>query len=230
MCQPGLIESIINDVGPAMSSNTKYTPFDRILYNDSTGTQREDTWNYHSVIGKLNFLAQNTCPDISFVVHQCVHFCTKPIKLYEMAVKRIFRYPIHTKDKGLILHPSKDFTSDMCVDANFATMRHQKDSTLHDNVLSRTGYVITYCSCPIHWVSKLQTETALSTTKREYIVLSVATRELPPLWNILLELHQHSLVQTHLHHDFNITHTPSFSPTHIYEDNEACIILATRDH
>jgi hypothetical protein len=40
----------------------------------------------------LNFLAQNTRPDISFSVHQCARFCTTPTMLHELAVKRIARY------------------------------------------------------------------------------------------------------------------------------------------
>ena len=38
---------------------------------------------------------------------------------------------------------------------------------------SHTGWDITYVGCVvISWASKLQTQTALSTTKAEYIVLS----------------------------------------------------------
>ena len=45
-----------------------------------------------------------------------------------------------------------------------------------DNVMSRTGFVIMYANCPIYWVSKLQTEIALSTAEAEYIALSQALR------------------------------------------------------
>lgn len=78
MTQTGLIESIISDVGLSSDSNTKTTPSDSILYPDTNGTPRQETWNYRSLIGKLNFLAQNTRPDISFAVHQCAHFCQAP--------------------------------------------------------------------------------------------------------------------------------------------------------
>lgn len=226
MTQPGLIESIINDVGIKDTSNTKFTPSDSILYADKSNTPREDNWNYRSIIGKLNFLAQNTRPDLSFAVHQCARFCTKPTKLHEIAIKRIVRYLLLTKDKGLILQPTKTFTLDMYVDADFAGMWHQEHSALRENVLSRTGYVITYCGCPIHWVSKLQNEIALSTTESEYIALSMATRDLLPLWHILQEIHQHSLINTPLPHEFNTTKTSTLAATQVFEDNAACIILA----
>ena len=42
--------------------------------------------------------------------------------------------------------------------------------------------------CPIVWVSKLQTEVALSTTEAEYIALTQAMRDLIPLLGLLEEL------------------------------------------
>jgi hypothetical protein len=70
MMQTGLIESIISDVSLNLDSSTKRNPSKSILYPDTNGTPRQETWNYRSIIGKLNFLSQNTCPDISFSVHQ----------------------------------------------------------------------------------------------------------------------------------------------------------------
>jgi hypothetical protein len=99
-------------------------------------------------------------------------------------------------------------------------------SALRDNVLSRTGYIITFCGCPIHWVSKLQTEIALSTTESEYIALSMATRELLPLRRLLQEIHHHRLINLPSNNIFNVTKTPTLTATQIFEDNEACIVLA----
>ncbi len=72
--------------------------------------------------------------------------------------------------------------------ADSAGMWHQEHAELCNCALSRTGYIITYCGCPIHWASKLQTEIALSTTESEYIALSVATRELLPLQRLVTEI------------------------------------------
>lgn len=195
MLQTGLIESIIHDVGLTNTSNTKTTPADCILHCDPTNASRHDSWNYRSVLGKLNYLAQNTRPDISFAVHQCARFSTKPSALHELAIKQIVCYLVLTSQHGLIMHPDKEFRLDMYVDADFAGLWHQQHSTMRECVLSRTGYIITYCNCPIHWVSKLQTEIALSTTESEYIALSMATRDLLPLRRLLQEIHQFSIVQ-----------------------------------
>ncbi len=71
----------------------------------------------------------------------------------------------------------------MFMDADFAGMWHKECATLRENALSRTGFVITFCGCPITWCNKLQTEIALSTTESECIALSTATRELLPYFD-----------------------------------------------
>jgi hypothetical protein len=113
----------------------------------------------------------------------------------------------------------------MYVDADFAGMWHQEHSALRENVLSHTGYIITFCDCPIHWASKLQSEIALSTTKAEYIALSMVTRELLPLCHIVQEIHQHSLVHIPLPATFNTTKSSTLQATQVYEDNASCIVI-----
>ena len=48
--------------------------------------------------------------------------------------------------------------------------------------------MIKFANCPIIWVSKMQTEIALSTTEVEYISLSKSMRDLIPLLHIMLEV------------------------------------------
>jgi hypothetical protein len=45
-----------------------------------------------------------------------------------------------------------------------------------------------YAGCPITWLSKLQTEIALSTTEAECIALSQAMREVIPFMNLMQEI------------------------------------------
>jgi hypothetical protein len=179
--QTGLIDQIIRDVGITATSKGKDTPVDSILHPDNDGPPRTEDWNYRSIIGKLNYLANNTRPDISMAVHQCARFCANPKALHKLAVKRIVRYLLATRTFGLSLCPSRSFALDMYVDADFAGRWHKEFSHLRDSVLSCTRYVVTFCGCPISWASKLQSEIALSTTESEYIALSTATRELLPL-------------------------------------------------
>jgi hypothetical protein len=56
-----------------------------------------------------------------------------------------------------------------------------EDSQDPIGVKSRTGYVLLLADCLFLWVSKIQTEIALSTMKAEYIALSQSMKDLNPL-------------------------------------------------
>ena len=120
----------------------------------------------------LNFLAATTRPDILFAVHQCARFSTNPGKEHEEAVKRIGRYLKRTKTKGMVFKSDLNKHFEVFVDADFAGSWNANWSEDQQSVLSRTGYLIKFANCPIVYVSKMQSEIALSTTEAEYIALS----------------------------------------------------------
>jgi hypothetical protein len=165
-----------------------------------------------------------TRPDISMAVHNCARYSVALTYLHEQAVKQIGHYLYATKTHGLLYKPTSSDTLDMYVDADFAGAWHKEYAELRDSVLSRTGFVILYQGCPIHWGSKLQTEIALSTTEAEYIALSKAARELIPLRRVLRELSLGSPL-THC-----TKHPPGvLPPSTVFEDNATCIAVATRE-
>jgi len=97
LTQPSLIDSVLQDLG-LLNDNTKdnphpvkhkFTPAASILHTDSDGLPQEESWHYCSVVGKLNFIAANTHPDISFAVYQCAKFANQPCFLHKKAVKHI---------------------------------------------------------------------------------------------------------------------------------------------
>jgi hypothetical protein len=92
------------------------------------------------------------------------------------------------KDKGLIMMPDPICSIEVFAAADFCGLCNP-ETALYDPVTakSRTGYIIKYMGCPIIWASKLQTETALSTTEAEYISCSEALRTVIPLMNLLEE-------------------------------------------
>jgi len=138
LTQPGLIDSILINLGLLTDEqvHTKYMPSSSILHQDADGAPRQDSWNYRSVIGKLNFIAANTRPDLSFAVHQCAKFSHNPRLLHKKAVKHIGRYLYLTRDKGLILQPQPTHALDAYVDADFAGRWSEAYSHLRDNSLS----------------------------------------------------------------------------------------------
>lgn len=76
-----------------------------------------------------------------------------------------------------------------------------------------------YANCPIHWVSKLQTEIALSTAEAEYIALSQALREVIPLMTLMEEINE--VFPLHIS-------KPNFVCT-VHEDNQSCIKMANSE-
>ena len=234
MTQTGLIDSILDDLGLTSQSTKKYVPATTILHPDPDGAPRKDPWNYRSVIGKLIFLGQMTRPDISMPVHMCARYSNNPKMLHEQAVKYLGRYLLQTRKKGLILSPKNRFSLDAYVDADFAGLWHRNFSAMRDTALSRSGYIIMFCGCPIYWKSKLQSEVALSTCEAEYIALSQCMRELLPMRTILKEL-RHQLQNFELAPSRAITRSyESFIPkklpaSEIFEDNQSCLILATSE-
>jgi len=187
----------------------------------------QETWHYHSIIGKLNFIAANTRPDLSFAVHQCTKISNQPCCLHKKAVKHIGRYLHLTRHQGIILQPQADHALNAYIDTDFASRWHQAYAHLRDNSLSCTGYILVYCSCPITWTSKLQTKVALSTTEAEYQALSTCMHDLLPLRTLIQELATNSFID-----DMTISGTHVFSghlKSEVYEDNQSCLTIATSE-
>jgi hypothetical protein len=179
MSQTTLIYTVTESAHiPKGRLNNTPTPETAILHAYKEGLTRQESWNYTSVIGQLNYFAQNSRPDISFAVHQCARFCKEPMTLHEKAVERIIYYLQCTRDKPLIMKPNKNLSFDAYCDNDFAGVWHQEFALLRDSCLSRTGCIIVLAGVPIHWSRKLQTEITPISTEAEYIALSQCCRAL----------------------------------------------------
>jgi hypothetical protein len=165
----------------------------------------------------LLYLSSNSRPDIQFAVHQCARFTHAPKASHAEAVKRIARYLVETKDKGLIFTPTPHIKLDCYVDADFAGLWGYEDDQDPVCVKSRTGFVFTIADCPISWTSKLQTEIALSTLGAEYIALSQAMRELIPLRRLFREIGDKMSLEL----------TNGLLRSTVFEDNNGVLALAT---
>ena len=68
----------------------------------------------------LNYLQNSTRPDLSMAVHQSARFSINPKLSHECAVKRIGKYLLSNKNKGLIITPDRSRGIEVYVDADFA--------------------------------------------------------------------------------------------------------------
>ena len=124
-----------------------------------------------------------------------------------------------TRDKGLVLTPTKEITLDMYADADFAGMWNSNANEQDPlRVKSRSGHVILLGNCPLLWSSKLQSEIACSTMEAEFIALSAAMRDLIPARHILQAIGKAL--------DLPVPSGANLKST-IFEDNNGCLQLAT---
>ena len=94
-------------------------------------------------------------------------------------------------------------------------------------VKSRMGFVIMFMNCPLLWVSKLQSQLALSTMEAEYIALSHSMRELIGIRQILKDIHELVLDDKICQTVYSTTHKYGIPQFTVFEDNEACLKFAT---
>ena len=189
LSQPHLIDHILEDLGFRENSTGRDTPAlsTVILDKDLDGEPFDHSWDYRRVVGKLNFLEKSTRADISYAVHQVARFGLEPKRSHAKAVKDIGRYLLRTKSEGLILDPT-NHSFECFTDSDYCGLWNEQ-TAVYDPMTarSRTGYIIRYAGCPVVWFSKLQTETALSTTEAEVIALSTALRDVIYLMQLLTE-------------------------------------------
>ena len=161
----------------------------KVLTRHSQSPNFDGSFNYRSVIGKLNYLEKATRSDISFAVHQCARFVSEPKKEHGEAVRWLGRYLKGTRDKGTIMRPMSGRDLEVYVDASFCgDWCHEEAAMDRDTARSRHGYIIQYAGCPLLWKSQLQTEIAMSSTESEYTGLSYALRDAIPIMELLKEM------------------------------------------
>ena len=221
LTQPQLIDQILEDLKMTKDNViTRLTPAksSQILSRHTESESFDNSFNYRSVIGKLNYLERGSRSDISYAVHQCARFTTDPKKEHGEAVRWLARYLKGTKDKGTILRPNKGENMVVYVDADFAGNFDSKETQDIDTARSRHGYIIIYEGCPISWKSQLQGEISLSSTESEYTALSYALRETIPIMEMLKEMKQLGFPVA--------SNTPTIK-CKVFEDNSGALEIAT---
>eukprot|EP00956_Cyclotella_meneghiniana_P001084 scaffold1265_cov38-Cyclotella_meneghiniana.AAC.11 len=190
MKQTGLIDRVLDALGlDTKYATSKWTPAEgKPLTKDETGEPPQSSSSYSSVVGMLLYLAGHTRPDIASAVNCCARYMFNPRLSHEQALKRIGRYLKATLDKGLILSPSGTLKVDAYPDADFAGLYGYESNSDPACAKSCTRFLITVSDCPMVWVSKLQTETALSTMEAEVNALAHCCRELFPVIDIVSEI------------------------------------------
>jgi hypothetical protein len=98
LLQTGLVDRVVIAMG-LDGSNPKETPAEYgALPADKDGELCNEGFNYASIVGMLMYLSHSR-PDIGFALHQCARYTHNPRRLHELALKRIGRYLLGTREK-----------------------------------------------------------------------------------------------------------------------------------
>ena len=220
MSQPHLIDQILTDLRMNDErTGIKSTPAasSKLLSRHSESKDFDKSFNYRSVIGKLNYLEKATRSNIAYITHQCARFTMCPKVEHGGAIRWLARYLKGTRDKGTYLRPDTTRGLEVHVDADFAGNWDQKETQDRDTTRSRHGYIISYAGCPITWKSQLQTEIALSSTESEYTGLSYALREAIPIMQLINEMSENGI---------EINHATPKIKCKVFEDNSGALEMA----
>ena len=90
LTQLHLINSIMQDLLLKKGeSKCKDTPMksSTILNKSKDSPEFDQSFNYQSVIGKMNYLEKGSRSELAYAIHQCAQYSTKPRKEYGDAVR-----------------------------------------------------------------------------------------------------------------------------------------------
>ena len=219
LSQPHLERQICKELGLDENSSTKKIPAasSKILKRHAESEKFKGSFNYRSIIGKVNYLEKGSRLDLAYATHQAARFVEDPKLEHGEAVQWMGKYIHGTIGKGLLMTPRRDEGLEVFVDADFAGNWDPIDTTNRDTARSRHGYVITYHGMPILWKSQMQNEIALSTTESEYTGLSYALREAIPIINLLKEMEKKGI---------QVSSNKAKVRCRVFEDNTGALEIA----
>jgi hypothetical protein len=217
--QCALIDSIIEDTGIS-NSKTKPVPAKVSLQLHAFKNEQvfDLDFNYRSVVGKLSYLAQTTCPDIMYATHQIAKYSSDPWQLHGKAILYLICYLKKTCDLGLHFKPDSTKGFECYCDADFSGLWNKAFALMYPSTSkSQRGWIIFYVGWPISWAFKLQSQVAMSTTEAEYIAMSQALRDVIPIMGLLQEMREQ---------DFIVLCTKPYVYCKVFEDNSDALELA----
>ncbi len=105
-------------------------------------------FNYRSAVGKLNYLAQTTRPDIMYATHQVAKYSSDPRQSHGEAILYLVRYLKKTRDIGLKFTPDPTKGFECYCDSDFSGLWNKEFAPVDPSTAkSRSGW-ISLCRMP----------------------------------------------------------------------------------
>jgi hypothetical protein len=144
--QRALIDSIISNVG-LTDSKTKPVPEKVSLQLHAFRDQPffNLDFNYRSAVGKLNYLAQTTRPDIMYATHQIAKYSSDPKEPHGDAILYLVRYLKKTRDLGICFKPNPEKGFECCCDDDFSGNWNKQFANVDPSTSkSQSGWIMFY--------------------------------------------------------------------------------------
>eukprot|EP00171_Calliarthron_tuberculosum_P001876 IDg1876t1 len=168
LSQKRYAEKILGRFG-MLNSKPISTPMDQQVSLDNLKGELVDPTLYRQAIGSLMYLSVGTRPDITFAVSRLAQYVENPTKQLWTLVKRIFRYISGTRNMGIAFNETEPLAPLGYTDSDWGGCKTSRKSTSSFSFIISGGLV--------SWKSKKQTCVAQSSSKAEYIALSIAVKE-----------------------------------------------------
>ncbi len=144
--QCALIDSIIQDVG-LTDVKTKPVPAKvaTLLHPHQDEPAFNLNFNYHSVVGKLNYLAQTTCPDIMYAVHQIAKYSADSREPHGKTILYLVQYLKKSRELGICFNPKSEKRFVCYCDADFSgnwTSTIAKVDTSTSKIMQWLGHLL----------------------------------------------------------------------------------------
>ncbi|KAL2887389.1 Copia protease [Ceratocystis lukuohia] len=206
--QKTYLQSILEKEG-MLNANAVLTPIEKKLTLGVEGTDEvldeDGKLQYGKRMGKLNYLATMTRPDLSFAISQHSKYLQAPCEKHMQTSKRMLRYLVDKGDYGLRYRRPEGWAKGLPV-----PIIAYADASLQDeevNGHSSWGFVVLMAGAPVSWASRRHKTAIPSTAESEYVA-AYATGQ-------------------HLRWIANFVHEAGFdSQIQLYGDNEGALKIA----
>lgn len=161
--------------------NPVTTPIDvNVKMGNHEASHKTNEYEYQELLGRLMYVSVYARPDISYAVTCLSQFNNTPKQMHIVALKRVLRYLKGTLDYCL---QYKGESSERIIGCDSdASWDSTKDAK------SFTGLLVYRNGDLVHWRSKKQSITALSSTESELEAIVDGTKEVVWTYNLLSEI------------------------------------------
>lgn len=169
--------------------HTTPLPISPLYPNSGQATARE-IHSYQQRVGKLNYAAVVTRPDIAHVVSKLSEFLQNPSKEHMEAADHVIRYLCGTKYRGI--EYDGNVADNLC-----RTFVASSDASFADDPETRyssNGFCLQLFNGMIHWKATKQKSVTTSSTEAELLALTITAKEY--IWWIRLFQNLHLDIQS----------------------------------